>query len=400
MAIFGFGKKNDKAVGDKDGKSARLNRAKQKASSHMKRHTTRSTAKRPGAVRRPNVLKPNTLQPSVASAVSPSSSSQASSASQRKIRTSTKGKQIGALLVKNSKITEEQLDKALAYKAKHDGLLGQILVAQGACSVTDIASALKKQRTITTVNLTVTKVCPEALALLDRTFCEKNRLIPFELVGTQLCVAMSNALDTTAKSEVKERTQMQTKIFDASNEDIQAAIKKHMEGGHVEAAPSLAEAAEQEAQPVEEDLVIELPEELDVEAPVRIEIPEADLADVNVPDISTPEIQFHDDEESVFAEEPAIAEEVVAEQEISAALTPAEPEETIHSGDIPSIPMELEVEESTLPAVEIPEGLLGAVPITDSYFDELVSKGTADPLVRWMAEHRNDDLMPIEMAII
>ncbi|MCX7935556.1 MAG: hypothetical protein N3A66_09910, partial [Planctomycetota bacterium] len=237
----------------KEGEEApRDNGAKPTASS-----SSSSSRRPPSSVRLP---RPSASASSVKlPAIRPPEEAAKTDESKRKIRASTKGKEIGSILLKDAKITEEHLEKALEIQRKKGGLLGQILVALGVCSKADIGAALRKQRTITTVVLDKVKFDPEALEALPRPFCEKNRLIPFEKIGNQLCVAMANVLDAQAKNEMKQMTQLQIKSFDASWIEIKAAIEREMGGAGAAPAPAPAAAAVKKEAP--EDIVIELPED-------------------------------------------------------------------------------------------------------------------------------------------
>lgn len=253
---------------------------------------------------------------------------------EHKVRTSTPNKQLGQLLLKAGKITDAQLNKALLTQETAGGLLGQLLGADNACAPSDISGVLKQQRTITTVNLAVVKVDERAVKLLERSFCAKNRVFPFELFDNQLCVAMSNALDTTTKSEVKEKTGQTLKIFDASNNDIQIAVKKYFAEQATVNKPTLAEAAEKEEQVTETEIVVELPGDVKTVAEVAT-----------------------DDEEMIAIDESGGGE--------------------VKGGEMPSIAENLEtLDDSAIAAIraskqasvaEIPAGALYAIPISDDY---------------------------------
>ncbi len=251
----------------------------------------------------------------------------APSRSSRKKRVSLKNKQVGALLIKAGDVTEANVKEALAIQAEKGGLLGQILVELGYCTKGEIGKVLKKQRTITTVELTNLHFDPEALELLSRDFCERNRLIPFEKAGNQLCVAMANVLDPQAKTDIKERTQMQVKMFDAPWQEIKAAIDKHLPAEEAEvAAPAAAGTKEQE-----EDLVIELPdEEIDVISDVE-EMPSQTADKVTEPvtadQAEAPPAEKAEPAASDAAEpEPVSAEELrKARQERTKEAAPEEP---------------------------------------------------------------------------
>ena len=259
----GDGKKKGRASGRKKASGTREKRPKTK--SGVKRPSSRKTA---SVVRKPRtrstVVVPKGKAAAAQGAGAPTQRRGSAGrpddrdTTHRK-RASMKGKQLGALLLKNESVTEAQLEAALAHQQEKGGLLGQILIRADACKKADIGTVLKKQRTITTVLLPGVAFDAEALELLPRDFCIKHRLIPFEKIGSHLCLAMANVLDTQAKNDIKEMTKLQLKTFDAGWHDIEAAIKEHM--GEAGPAAAGTEPAVSEPEETVEDLVIELPEE-------------------------------------------------------------------------------------------------------------------------------------------
>lgn len=136
-------------------------------------------------------------------------------------------KMIGELLCKAKSIGRDQLIKALATQQTEGGLLGQILVAQKACSRANIRDVLEEQRNITTVDLKKINVDPKVIKLLPLSFCEEHRLVPFERIDNDLYIAMSNVLDGWTKTNIRQATLLRVKIFNADWEDIKNTIEKH-----------------------------------------------------------------------------------------------------------------------------------------------------------------------------
>lgn len=410
MAIFGFGKKKNDEPAKPTQVSAseaaeRLKLAKAKASSVMKRKPTvqpaahpsqpanassasARMAKRPGAVKRPSIaVRPKTAEPSAKSAALEAESAQ------RKVRKSTPNKQIGQLLLSAGKINEQQLNKALGIQKEKGGSLGQILTGMELCNKGDIAAALKKQRTITTINLHTLKFDREALALLSREFCEKNRLIPFEVAGNQLCIAMSNALDTLAKNEVKEQTQMHIKIFDASNEDIQKAIQRQMSGAaEATAEPSLAEAAKKEIAQDPTQIVIEIPDEEDTTTGVSPELPNIEV----IPD----EIEIVEEELIAPPQAaPSPAPETGNQPELVIDIEPQEATLECSGGEMPSVG---DIDDIVLAAHVAPvlsgAQQLRALPIAADFADEVLAGGRVDPLKLWERLHSGKGPIPAQLV--
>jgi hypothetical protein len=346
----------------------------------------------------------------------------------RKIRKSVSNKQVGSLLVKAGSISNEQLDQALEIQADKDGLLGQILTELGYCSKADVGGALRKQRTITTVLLTNVKFDPEALALLGRDFCLRNRLIPFEKMGNQICVAMANVLDAQAKTDIKDKTQLQVKTFDASWQEIQQAITDHIP----ETFDNKAAAA---AKP--DDLVIELPEE---EIDIIEEMQDSLATAMNINPASslssseeTVEVDFAPPrkQEPLIFDELEVIEELddsniaeIAEIEELAEIAPgaeeivelpeiapleeigelAELEEVVEIAEVAELKEVAEIEELVdieeipLPGKPLPDEEMDAIPMAGSFFAEVVQWGAADAERRWLAEHLADNPLSVVPA--
>ncbi len=443
MSFFGFGKKKTepephkapaKAPSPEDA-AAHLKRAKEQASSVMSRKPKAPVHPGPGtasarlrrlgaavapgagttAVKRPSIA----VQPKKAEVAATPAAPHAgltpppADASQRKVRTSTENKLIGQLLIKDSKINQQQLNKALDIRKTKGGVTGQILTQMGVCTKADVAAALKKQRTITTVDPTTLLFDKDALALLPRAFCEKNRLIPFELAGNQLCVAMSNALDTLAKNEVKDLTQMHIKIFDAPFDGIQEAIRKqYAQQAASPAAQTLVDAAKQELKQAPEDIVIELPEEEAKSVPALADLPVIE----DIIPIEEEEIPLELSEEDIIplpetaeaglpVEEPLVlaAEKKTAQPaELALTLEPlAESAATghaLHGGEIPSVgdldALDASLVQECARALWSGQGLR-AIPLPQALAREILEDGKVNTLNLWMAEHEGKLAVPV-----
>lgn len=252
MSLMGsfFGGKKD----DKDKRSSGRRKKPDESSRTRKpgsksRHSVRRTANKPSSVAKKPKLPSSIVLPEG----SKDASKPEAPGRPHKIRTSPKNKRLGQLLIKAGVLNEDTLDDLLDEQQESGGLLGRLLIKKGLANIKDVGAALKKQRTITTILIPNVEFDPEVLTLLDKDFCIKNRLIPIERIGNQLCLAMSNVLDTNAKNDVKEKTQLSIKAFDADWQEVKAAIEKHMVDG--------GKSEQVQEKPVAEELEIELPDE-------------------------------------------------------------------------------------------------------------------------------------------
>lgn len=145
---------------------------------------------------------------------------------------SGRGTPLGELLIEAGAIGPEQLAKALAEQNQNYDLLGRILVRQGACGSGDVLAALQKQYRITTVDIARVALDPAALEGVDKDTCEKGRLIPFDLIGSTLCIAMVNVLNRKAVAQIEDATGNKAKAFNATWVDIRKVIKAYFDDGN------------------------------------------------------------------------------------------------------------------------------------------------------------------------
>ncbi|MBN1257743.1 MAG: hypothetical protein JXA52_08570 [Planctomycetes bacterium] len=202
----------------------------------------------------------------------------------RRKRASIARRLIGNLLLAAEAIDKRQLKAALNQKEEKGGLVGQILLDLEACSLKDLEAALNKQRTITTVDITQIRFDKEALSLSTREICVKHCLIPFQMIGKMLCVAMNNVLDSEAKEEIREYAQthmkanskteerFRLKLFDAAWQQINEAIESHY--------PANGDNADLSMPPGARDITLqEMPQVETREVDIKIDLPEEEFVD-------------------------------------------------------------------------------------------------------------------------
>jgi hypothetical protein len=131
----------------------------------------------------------------------------------RSTRFSMRSKQIGQLLLDNGDVQSEQIAAALEQQEQSGGMIGQILQANGACNAQTIAQALLKQVQVTDVKPEELTVPYEIATLVNREFCEAEKLCPFEQLGSLLCIVMGNPLNRRAISQIEQNTHLKVKSF-------------------------------------------------------------------------------------------------------------------------------------------------------------------------------------------
>ena len=138
-----------------------------------------------------------------------------------------KGKQLGALLVREGLITQEQLDAALAEQAATEKLLGRILLDSGLVDEADLAVALATQLDLDYVELAEYAVDPSAAGLINSTAARRYRALPIGWEDGRLVVAMADAANVLAIDDLRTMTKRKLKVVVAAETAIMAAIDRY-----------------------------------------------------------------------------------------------------------------------------------------------------------------------------
>src|SRR5713226_2093747 len=107
-------------------------------------------------------------------------------------------KRIGDILLETGIITPHQLAEALAQQRRTRERLGRVLVDQGAASEKQIAQALAAQLDLPLITLSSVRLDPNAIKLIPVGLARKRRVLPLQLDGSHLVVAMADPLDVFA----------------------------------------------------------------------------------------------------------------------------------------------------------------------------------------------------------
>ena len=137
---------------------------------------------------------------------------------------------LGNLLIKESLITEEQLEKALKEQEQHGGRLGTNLIKLGYVAEKDLIASLSKQHNVPGVDLNTVDIDENVLKLIPTTIATKYELIPLSRTGKIITVAMVNPDDIFALEDIKFSTGFEVQPVIASEMAIRAALEKHYEG--------------------------------------------------------------------------------------------------------------------------------------------------------------------------
>ena len=186
--------------------------------------------------------------------------------SRRSSRTSMRSKPLGQLLAENGDVSTAQVSQAVRAQEEQGGMLGAILQRMGACGPEAIGQALSKQVQVTDIQCEDVDVARDAVKLVPREFCGKEKLCPFEKLDNLLCVVMGNPLNRKAISEIEGMSRMKVKAFKAPWPKISELIDRAYSS---ERAP--AQSPAKSRQPVE-DLSFDLQDVPAVKPGKKVEI--------------------------------------------------------------------------------------------------------------------------------
>jgi type IV pilus assembly protein PilB len=136
---------------------------------------------------------------------------------------------LGELLVKRGLLTAAQLGKAAEEQNASGGALSAVLAKLGLISETDLAACLQKEYRLSLVDPSAMNLPAEVLRLIPATLVQRHHLIPINLSGSSLTVAMSDPSNLVAINEVKFLTGYDVKVAVACVSSITAAIEEHFD---------------------------------------------------------------------------------------------------------------------------------------------------------------------------
>ncbi|MDQ7056690.1 MAG: type II secretion system protein E, partial [Persephonella sp.] len=134
-------------------------------------------------------------------------------------------KPIGQLLKELGYITEEQIQVALEVQKVRGGLFGQILQELSFVSPREVAEAIAHQSGKPYIDLSQYPPSREALRLVDKNMAKQFQILPFQIEGEKVLLAMSNPFDLNAIDIVQRRTGLQVEVFVADTETLQRTIE-------------------------------------------------------------------------------------------------------------------------------------------------------------------------------
>jgi len=161
---------------------------------------------------------------------------------------------LGEILLKESLITQDQLDKALEFQRSNGGKLGSCLTKMGFITDDDITGVLSRQYGVPSINLKYYEIDPNVIKLIPQDTALRYQVIPLSRVGSVLTIAMTDPTNVFAMDDIKFMTGFNVEPVVASESAIGEAISRFYGG----AASSHEELSSLMKDLVDEDQELEL----------------------------------------------------------------------------------------------------------------------------------------------
>ena len=147
---------------------------------------------------------------------------------------------IGELLLKEKRITPEQLQEALNYQRQNGGKLGFNLIKLGYVKDEEITALLSKQYGVPSIALAQFEIDPSVVKLVPADTAQKYQIVPLSRAGATLTIAMTDPTNVFAMDDIKFMTGYNVEPVVASEIAVIDAIQKYYGKAAVAAAAAAA----------------------------------------------------------------------------------------------------------------------------------------------------------------
>jgi type IV pilus assembly protein PilB len=134
---------------------------------------------------------------------------------------------IGELLLKEKRITPEQLQEALTYQKTNGGKLGLNLVKLGFVRDDEITALLSKQYGVPSINLAQFEIDTAVVKVIPAETAHKYQIIPLSRSGATLTIAMTDPTNVFAMDDIKFMTGYNVEPVVASEVAVNEALEKY-----------------------------------------------------------------------------------------------------------------------------------------------------------------------------
>jgi type IV pilus assembly protein PilB len=134
---------------------------------------------------------------------------------------------IGELLLKEKRITAEQLQQALNHQKANGGKLGFNLVKLGFVKDEEITALLSRQYGVPSINLAQFDLDPSIIKLIPADTAQKYQIVPLSRAGATLTIAMTDPTNVFAMDDIKFMTGYNVEPVVASESAVMEAIQRY-----------------------------------------------------------------------------------------------------------------------------------------------------------------------------
>ncbi len=134
---------------------------------------------------------------------------------------------IGELLLKEKRITPEQLQEALNYQRQNGGKLGFNLIKLGYVKDEEITALLSKQYGVPSIALGQFEIDPGVIKLVPADTALKYQIVPLSRAGATLTIAMTDPTNVFAMDDIKFMTGYNVEPVVASETAVIEAIQTY-----------------------------------------------------------------------------------------------------------------------------------------------------------------------------
>src|SRR5215218_6465161 len=134
---------------------------------------------------------------------------------------------IGELLLKEKRISPEQLQEALNYQRQYGGKLGFNLIKLGFVKDDEITALLSKQYGVPSISLHKFEIDPAVVKLVPAETAQRYQIIPLSRAGATLTIAMTDPTNVFAMDDIKFMTGYNVEPVVASEAAVTEAIQKY-----------------------------------------------------------------------------------------------------------------------------------------------------------------------------
>ncbi len=157
---------------------------------------------------------------------------------------------IGELLLKEKRITPEQLQQALNFQKSGGGKLGFNLVKMGFIKDEEITSLLSKQYGVPSINLAQFEIDGAVIKLIPPETAQKYQIVPLSRAGATLTIAMTDPTNVFAMDDIKFMTGYNVEPVVASEIAVAEAITKYYPGAAQTPGPGGLPTRKEKPEPV------------------------------------------------------------------------------------------------------------------------------------------------------